>query len=373
MLGAMTRRIAPFALLGLLALSACGGGSAAAPASSNAGTGAPAQTGAPSTPEQLAAYQGSDRQQVLEAGAKKEGTLTWYTSLAGPIIDSLAAGFKAKYPYLKVDIFRGDESVLMTRALQEAQAGKPVFDTIEVTPTTSRLLAEAKLLAPYSSPTAAKLPEVLKTPGANGLTVNASDRISYIGFGYNTKLIPADAVPKKTDDLMNPALAGKLTLAGSTTGNRWAASVLHLMGDDKGRKWLADFAAKQKPTVQQVSGKAVLDLIAKGELPASPTIFLDHVEQAKATGQPVEWVPLEPVVGNAGQVSFDIKAPHPNAGLLYVDYLLGDGQEVLRQNSYFPATEKVPFNVWIPETGRTAAQVEQDAKDWADLFKADFR
>jgi iron(III) transport system substrate-binding protein len=359
----------------MLLLSACGGGSAAAPAPSSGSpaTSQAAVSGAPSTPEQLAAYQGSDRQQLLEAGAKKEGTLTWYTSLAGPIIDSLANGFKAKYPYLKVDIFRADESALMTRALQESQAGKPVFDAIEVTPTTSVLLAEGKLLAPYASPGAAKLPAALKTPGGSGLTMSASDRISYIGFGYNTKLIPADAVPKKTEDLMNPALAGKLTLAGSTTGNRWAASVLHLMGDDKGKKWLSDFAAKQKPTVQQVSGKAVLDLIAKGEVPASPTIFLDHVEQGKAAGQPVEWVPLDPVVGNAGQVSFDIKAPHPNAALLYIDYLLGDGQEVLKKENYFPATEKVPFNFWIPETGRSAAQVEQDAKDWADLFKSDFR
>lgn len=371
MLWTMIKRTVPFALLVLLALSACGGGSAAAPPPS-AASGA-AQTGPPSTPEQLAAYQGADRQQVLEAGAKKEGTLTWYTSLAGPIIDSLTSGFKAKYPYLKVEVFRADESAMLTRALQEAQAGKSVFDAIEVTPTTSLLLNEAKLLAPYASPSAAKLPAALKTGAPNDLTLSASDRISYIGFGYNTKLIPASAVPKKVEDLMNPALSGKLTLAGSTTGNRWAASVLHLMGDAKGRKWLADFAAKQKPTVQQVSGKAVLDLIAKGELPASPTIFYDHVQQAKATGQPVEWVPLDPVVGNAGQVSFDIKAPHPNAGLLYVDYLLGAGQDVLRKAHYFPATQKVPFNVWVPETGKTAAQVEQDAKVWADLFKADFR
>jgi ABC-type Fe3+ transport system substrate-binding protein len=58
---------------------------------------------------------------------------------------------------------------------------------------------------------------------------------------------------------------------------------------------------------------------------------------------------------------------------LYIDYLLGDGQDVLKKENYFPATEKVPFNFWIPETGRSAAQVEQDAKDWADLFKSDFR
>ena len=370
----MTKGIVPIAVFGILTLAACGG--SAAPASGG-GASAPASgaaaSGAPTTPEALAAYKGADRQQILEAGAKKEGTLTWYTSLAGPIVDELAQGFTAKYPYIKVETFRGDESQIMTRALQESQAGKPVFDSVEVTPTTTKLMGEGKLLAPYLSKQADQLPDSLKITAGNGLTLSASDRLTYIGFGYNTKLIPPDAVPKQIEDLMNPALSGKITLAGSTTGHRWAASVLHKMGDEKGKKWLADFASKQKPTVQQVSGKAVMDLIAKGEVPASPTIFRDHMEQARDAGAPVDWVPLEPVVGNAGMVSFDAKAPHPNAGLLYGDFLLGEGQDLLRKEHIVPATDKVPFNVWLPETGRTGAQVEQDAKDWADLFKADFR
>jgi iron(III) transport system substrate-binding protein len=370
----MLKNLVPFALGSLLGLAACGGGAAPAPAQgAPSGAAAAAKAGAPSSPEQLAAYQAADRQQTLETGAKKEGTLTWYTTLAGPIIDSLANGFKAQYPYLKVEIYRADESAILTRAIQEDQAGKPVFDVIEVTPTASLLLSEAKLLAPYYSPTGAKLPDALKSAGPNGLIRSASDRVSYIGFGYNTKLVPADAVPKTMADLMNPALSGKLTLAGTATGYRWLGAVLKNMGDDAGRKWLTDFAAKQKPSVQQISGKAVFDLVAKGELPASPTIFLDHVEQGKAAGQPAEWVPLDPVVGNAGQVSFDAKAPHPNAAMLYIDYLLGDGQEVLKQEHYLPATEKVPFSPWLPEQWLTADQAEKQDKTWSDLFKTDFR
>ncbi len=349
-------------------MAACGGG-AAAPASGGGG----AQSGAPSNAEQLAAYQGADRQQILEAGAKKEGTLTWYTSLAGDILDSLTNSFKAKNPGINVEVFRADESGILTRATQEAQAGKSVFDVVEITPTASLLLEQGKLVTPYFSPAVAKLPDSLKTTASNGLVVNASDRASYIGFGYNTKLIPADAVPKTQDDLMNPALTGKLALAGTTTGYRWMGSVLHLMGEEKGKKWMSDFAAKQKPQVQQVSGKALLDLIAKGEVPASSSIFLDHVTQAKATGLPAEWVPLDPVVANTGEVSFDVKAPHPNAGLLFIDYLLGDGQDVLKKAGYFPATEKVPFKSWLPEQGLTAEQAEQQDKAWADLFKQYFR
>src|SRR5579862_3486636 len=139
--------------LSLLVLAACGSPAAPAPSSSPAPAAAGGST--PSTPAALAAYQGADRQQLLEAGARKEGTLTWYTSLAGSILDSLTNGFKAKYPYLNVQVYRGDESDILTKATQEAQANKPVFDVVEVTPTASLLLTDAKLLAPYYSPGAA--------------------------------------------------------------------------------------------------------------------------------------------------------------------------------------------------------------------------
>src|SRR4051794_18498163 len=88
-------------LVAALAL-ACGG---TAPAARGAASGsvpaAPAAGGKPTTVAELAGYQGADRQQVLEEGARREGKLTWYTSLTGPIIDRLLAGYQQKYPYVE--------------------------------------------------------------------------------------------------------------------------------------------------------------------------------------------------------------------------------------------------------------------------------
>ena len=50
------------------------------------------------------------------------------------------------------------------------------------------------------------------------LVTGAGDWTTIIGFGYNSALIPDNAVPKTQADLLNPALSGKLTLAGTTTG-----------------------------------------------------------------------------------------------------------------------------------------------------------
>jgi iron(III) transport system substrate-binding protein len=352
----------------LLFASACGGGGAGPP---TAATG-----GAPITPAALAAYRGADRQQLLEDRAKQERSVTWYTSIAGDTVTLLANAFKAKYPFItQVDIFRGAENEIITRATNEAQAGQPSFDAVESPPTTTILLADSKIVIPFFSPSLAGIPDAFKSGATDGLVSTATVRLSFIGFAYNTTLIPEAAVPKTTLDLLNPALAGKLSLAGSTTGKRWLGSILQGLGEEKGRSFLTQFAAQQRPTVQQVSGKALLDLIAKGEVPASTTIFRDHVEQAVADKKaPVKWIPLDPVVVNVGQAGFAAKATHPAAGLLFLDFLLGtEGQRILRANGYTTADQKVAFPIWIPEAGKTADQVDKDAQRWDQLFTATFR
>ena len=64
---------------------------------------AAAQSGKPMSLEQLAAYNKPDRGKILYAGAKTEGKITWYTSLAGASYKQLAAAFEAKYPGVKVE------------------------------------------------------------------------------------------------------------------------------------------------------------------------------------------------------------------------------------------------------------------------------
>jgi iron(III) transport system substrate-binding protein len=341
---------------------------------------APAATGAsgpPTTAAGLATYRGADRQAILEAGAKREAKLVWYTSLAGDVIGVLTNAFKAKYPYITtVDVFRGAENEIITRATNEAQAGQPSFDVVESPPTTTVLLADGTLLRPYFSPSVAGIPDKYKFGATkDGLVDTATLRLSFIGFAYNTTLIPASAEPKTVADLLNPAFTGKISIAGSTTGKRWVGAVLNAMGDEKGRAFLAQFNAQQKPVVQQVSGKALLDLVVKGEVPASPTIFRDHVEQAVADRKaPVKWVPLDTAVANVGQVGLATRAGHPNASLLFLDFLLSEtGEKIMSANGYSTPADSITFPFWVPEENKHADQIDKDAQDWDKLFTATFR
>jgi len=65
-----------------------------------------AQTIRPSTVAELAVYNGPDREQLLVAGARKEGRIVWYTAIAGGSYKDLLRAFELKYG-VQVEAYRG--------------------------------------------------------------------------------------------------------------------------------------------------------------------------------------------------------------------------------------------------------------------------
>ena len=169
-----------------------------------------AQGKKPATLAELVVYTGADREQILVAGAKAEGKVVWYTSLAGSSYKELAQGFEKKYPGVKVDVYRAASNELMARIGAEAKARQYLADTIETTLPLLKSLREDGLLAVYHSPHLAKYPAHAKENAGNGLYYWGVNRESVIGVGYNPNLIAPDAVPKNFAGLLNPRLKGKM-------------------------------------------------------------------------------------------------------------------------------------------------------------------
>lgn len=318
-------------------------------------------------------YDGSDREQKLIEGAKKEGKLTFYGSLTETVSNPLVKKFNEKFPFIKVEIYRTDASNLVQRVNQEAKAGHNEVDVMESSDA-AMLLREYGLISPYYSPAANKLPDSLRTPAEGKLVWDAKDRVSYVSFAYNKKFTPPTAVPKTMKDLLNPELKGKIAISTSSTGVRWIGAVLNSMGETEGRQFLQQLAANQNVRVEATSAVALMGLVAQGEIAASPNIFRNHLEVELAKGAPVEWIPLEPVVVNSGAVLVAKKAPHPNAAMLFVDFLLGEeGQAEFGKLGYTPPSAPVSFKFWVPESiAKNAQQYEQEYRKWQDLLKSNF-
>jgi ABC-type Fe3+ transport system substrate-binding protein len=57
----------------------------------------------------------------------------------------------------------------------------------------------------------------------------------------------------------------------------------------------------------------------------------------KKLGSPIDWVFLEPIVAQIDAIMLSAQSPHPNAGRLFVDYVLSkEGQSVLRGVQQIP-------------------------------------
>src|SRR5580765_4738068 len=89
------------------------------------------------------AYQGADRAERLAAGARKEGALVLYTSLATSESVPLTQAFEKKYG-VKVELWRSLSDQVMRRALNEARARRHTVDVIETNAPEVEALARAR-------------------------------------------------------------------------------------------------------------------------------------------------------------------------------------------------------------------------------------
>jgi iron(III) transport system substrate-binding protein len=317
------------------------------------------------TISELATYTGKDREAVLYAGAKKEGKVTWYTSLAGGSYKAVAQAFEAKYPGVSVESYRVSGSDMTVRMMEESKAKRYIVDAVETTEGNLMMMRDLFLIRPYHSPHLATYPEDAKARGERGLYFWGIARESYIGFAYNTKLLSKDAIPKNYTGLMHPALKGRMGVSVSDPSYKVIGAIIKTRGVELVKKLKA-----QEIALHTIIPPALLDLIAAGEVLASPAIFRNHTLNAIAKGAPVAWVPMDIVPTNVGGAAVAVQPPHPHAALLLADYLLGpEGQGVLEKFEYGSASKKLGFTRWRPEHGSTTEKFEKDIEGWEKLLK----
>ncbi len=280
---------------------------------------------------------------ALIAAAKKEGQVTWYTTLiVNQIIRPLKDAFEKKYPGITLQYTRADDLVTSAKILAEGQAGRmqaDIFDGIaNMLP-----LEEANLLVPFTVPNAADYPPELKAKDGYWNAV-----IMYVFTpGINTELLPKDKAPKTFQDLLDPKLKGKMAWNGSSMAGAYGfvANILTTMGEEKGMAYLRALAKQQIVNVD-ASSRAVLDQVIAGEYWMNLMAFNHHTVISARKGAPCDWLKLEPAPVTLDALGLLKGAPHPNAARLLLEFLLSEeGQKVFQKNEYLPALPSVPAMV----------------------------
>ena len=276
----------------------------------------------------------------LIAAAKKERSVTWYTTL---IINQLgrpmAAAFQKKYG-IKVNMIRQRTSDIILRISNEHKAGKMQADVVDGTSTIEPLKRQG-IMAEYIPDSAARLPAKFKDKDKNWVAVNM-----YVHTpAYNTELVPKDKAPKKWADLLDPMWKGKLvwsSLETSSSAPGFIGLVLTEMGQAKGMEYLKKLQGQNIANVK-FSARKVVDRVMAGEYAIALQTFNHHSVISAGKGAPIKWVPMELSMVVLSVTGVTKNAPHPNAARLLVDFMASEeGQKLFQKGNYLPADPKTP-------------------------------
>ena len=283
----------------------------------------------------LAQYEGADRMDKIVAAAKKEGTLTLYTTIAEKDLPVILKPFEQKYG-IKVNVWRAGTDKVLQRTIAETAAKKYDVDAVHFGAPEMEALSREKILQAVSSPVHKDL-----MPGAvPGHREWASTILSVWVQAYNTNAVKKSELPKTYQDLLDPKWKGKLGI--ESKNDDWFATVVHqLGGEEKGLAFFRELVAKNGISPRQ--GHTLLNnMVVSGEVPLALTLYNYMPEQSKKKGAPIDWFAIEPAIARANAIGVARRAPHPNAALLFYEYLLGpDGQAAMVSIDYVPTNTRV--------------------------------
>jgi iron(III) transport system substrate-binding protein len=282
----------------------------------------------------LMQYDKPDRAEKILEAATKEGTLTLYTAFRPQDLPLIIAPFEAKYG-IKVKAWRSGSNNVTQRVIREAAGKRPEVDVIMMPASEMEAVYREKLLQAVTSPLTKDLIPIASPSHKNWATVFMNVTV----HSYNTQLIKKEDLPKTFNDLLDPKWKGKLGI--ESKAEEWYSKVISVMGEEKGLKFFRELVAKNGMSAR-LGASLLHNLVIAGEVPLAMTVYIDLPEKDKKAGKPVDWFALDPVVAQGFNMSIAQKAQHPNAALLFYDYMLSnETQRLLTSLHYYPASTKV--------------------------------
>jgi iron(III) transport system substrate-binding protein len=321
----------------------------------------------PATNDAIFRYDGADRDSRLVERAKQEGRVVVYTSLAPTESQPLAQAFEKQYG-IKVELWRALSDKVVQRTLTEAQARRHAVDIIETNGPEMEMVAREKILAEFHSPHLGDLPKSAIPPHRQWMP----DRMNYFVVAYNTQKVRKNELPKSLEGFLDPKWKGRIGI--EATDAEWMATIVKHWGPARGNDFFARLAA-MKPDVRK--GHVLLaELVSAGEIPVGLTVYNANAESMKRKGAPIDWTPIEPVVGRPQGIGVARNAPHPNAALLFADFVLSpQGQALFESMGRVPASIRIKsalndFPSVVVDPATVLEEADRWNREWDRLFLA---
>ncbi|MEI7739106.1 MAG: extracellular solute-binding protein [Betaproteobacteria bacterium] len=315
--------------------------------------------------EQIFSYKALDRSSWLLERAKKEGTLTLYTSLAPTEAIPLTKEFERKYG-IRVEVWRGLSEGVLQRVLNESRAKRFSADVIETNGPEMEILAKERMFLEFYSPHQVDLPSGMIPKHRLWMP----DRLNFFVVAFNTQKVKREELPAHLEGFLNPKWKDKLGL--EATDAEWMGGVMNALGESRGSVFFKKLS-EMKPDVRK--GHILLaQMIASGEIEVGLTVYNANAQSLKQRGAAIDWLPIEPTLARPQGVALMKNAPHPYSAALFADFVLSpEAQHMFNQMGRPPAsklikTELNNFNYVLTDPALVVEESEKWAQQWAKLF-----
>ena len=305
----------------------------------------------------LSAAQAGANPQIIEA-AKQEGKVSYYTTMTLSQSKKVVDRFQQKYPFIQPELFRGGGDEVLNRILNEARGGLNAWDVVSTRGDSVLTLMDSKLITPYRSPESKFIDRDMVDDDGYWTAYYVNPYV----LGYNTNLVKKEDVPKTYEQLLDPKWKGrKISIDDSAYG--LLAGLIRAWGKEKAVDYFKKLAA-QEPVVMRGNTNRV-QLAMAGEYPLI-IAYAPTLQRETSLGHPMDWVPLEPVPVQVNPMMLAAKAPHPNAGKLFMDFLLSkEGQKMLVGFRRIPVREDVDPNP--PRLFKGYKQIVEHPEDYKNF------
>jgi iron(III) transport system substrate-binding protein len=297
----------------------------------------------------------------LVKAANKEASLLLYGGATLQHMTLLIQNFNRVHPGIKVDYLRKSGASLFELIVRELRAKTYNADAyVPITIDQAMYLAERKLLTRHLSPERSAIPEPLKDRDGYWTTLYQTGHV----FAYNTRFVNGSEAPRSYDDLLHPRWKGKIMMDEGE--EFWYASVLEILGKEKGENFMRRLAQQQP--VFQGSKTLMMQLLCAGEVALAFPVNFNQANDAKKRACPSDWVVIEPQTQRPPFViAMAQNAPHPAAAQLFIDYLLSREPQKFMQENIFRQSARLDVEPSGDLAKLKGVRVWQS--DWNAIFK----
>ncbi|WP_139206215.1 ABC transporter substrate-binding protein [Blastococcus sp. DSM 46786] len=336
----MPRTLARTALAAgaVMVLAACGGNPTAAPAGDAGGPEASGPTEAEQLYEEIAGLSGQERRDRLVELAAEEDGLNLYTSMNADMVDAVTEAFEDEFD-IEPSVYRAGSETVLQRILQEQEAGFPGNDVVETNATELMALQQEDVMAQCASPE--RMEEV---PEAGKYEDWVATRFNLFAPSWNTNIISDP--PEVWEDLADPKYDGQLALELGDY-DWYMALTDYWLEQGKSQEEVDQLWADIVDGAKVVKGHTVMgELMSAGQYGLASSNYTYIVEAMKASGAPLETQPyVNPVIARPNGGSCMKTAQNPATAMLFMDWLLTEGQEVLAAAEATPSTAEIETEI----------------------------